>query len=110
MGQLIALLLIAQLVEHWCSSLAGPGSNPYMSHSELAIATVPPTTFVCTTWSSFFWLGDKCQGCQSTPLCYSLYLHPMGVQGGVIIFDAERSFFVCETVHLPCPGVTPFPV
>lgn len=28
----VTLLLIAQLVDHWCASLAGLGSNPGMSH------------------------------------------------------------------------------
>ena len=45
-----ALLLTAQLAEHWCASLAGPGSNPDMSHSVIRgkpIILLPPTMFSC---------------------------------------------------------------
>ena len=51
LGQLIALLLKAQLGERWHASLAGPGSNTVMSRSESAILRgnpimlLPLTTF-----------------------------------------------------------------
>ena len=45
---------IAQLVECWCASLAGPGSNPVMSQSQSAFVRGNPIMLLPTNTFLFF--------------------------------------------------------